>query len=90
MKTFRNWLNKKPQLASAVSTEPPPSSISLFEDNTPVRFSVFRAHGGLVVQTHQYDARKGENISNLHIVNSHENLGECLNKIMTIEMLRLP
>jgi hypothetical protein len=85
------WLyNKKSQstIGTAVR-ESEGINISLFEDNQPLRITIFRADGGLVVQTNHYDQKNDRNIANLHIINSSDNLGNCLSKIITVEMLRI-
>jgi hypothetical protein len=57
-------------------------------DGEPIRFNVFRANGGTVVQTHMYDRQKDRSFQQLHIVGHDQDLGESLSKILTMESLR--
>ena len=57
-------------------------------DGEPIRFNIFRANGGTVVQTHVYDRQKDRSFQQLHIVGHDQDLGECLSKILTLESLR--
>ena len=57
-------------------------------DGEPIRFNIFRANGGTVVQTHMYDRQKDRSFQQLHIVGHDQDLGECLSKILTLESLR--
>ena len=57
-------------------------------DGEPIRFNIFRANGGTVVQTHVYDRQKDRSFQQLHIVRHDQDLGESLNKILTMESLR--
>jgi hypothetical protein len=87
---LKRWLyNKKSQSTIGLAARESEVNISLFEDNQPLRITIFRADGGLVVQTNHYDQKNDRNITNLHIINSSDNLGDCLSKIITVEMLRI-
>jgi hypothetical protein len=57
-------------------------------DGEPLRFNIFRANGGTVVQTHVYDRQKDRSFQQLHIVGHDQDLGESLSKIITMESLR--
>jgi len=57
-------------------------------DGEPIRFNIFRANGGTVVQTHMYDRQKDRSFQQLHIVGHDQDLGESLSKILTMESLR--
>ena len=57
-------------------------------DGEPIRFNIFRANGGTVVQTYTYDRQRDRSNTQLHIVGHDQDLGECLGKIVTMESLR--
>ena len=57
-------------------------------DGEPLRFNIFRANGGTVVQTYVYDRQKDRNLQQLHIVGHDQDLGKSLGKIITMESLR--
>jgi len=92
---LRNWVN------SAYDTEPEYANNAKRKSNAitgardskeldgePLRFNIFRANGGTVVQTHVYDRQKDRNLQQLHIVGHDQDLGESLGKIITMESLR--
>ena len=54
----------------------------------PLRFNIFRANGGTVIQTHIYDRQKDRNLQQLHIIGHDQDLGTSLAKIITMESLR--
>jgi hypothetical protein len=53
-----------------------------------MRFNLYKANGGFVVETRLYDERNDRNINKLHIVTENQDLGEELGKIITMESLR--
>ena len=53
-----------------------------------MNFSLYSASGGYIVEYRHFDEKRGENINNLHIINSDENLGERIGQIVTLELLR--
>ena len=57
-------------------------------EGEPIRFNIFRANGGTVVQTYIYDRQRDRSNTQLHIVGHDQDLGECLGKIVTMESLR--
>lgn len=54
----------------------------------PLRLSIYRANGGTIVETRQYDRTKDRSSNQLHIVGNDQDLGESLAKIITMESLR--
>ena len=57
-------------------------------EGEPIRFNIFRANGGTVIQTYIYDRQRDRSNTQLHIVGHDQDLGECLSKIVTMESLR--
>jgi hypothetical protein len=53
-----------------------------------VNFKLMFASGGKIIQTQRYDTVRQEHNSNLYIITEEQNLGEELEKIITIELLR--
>ena len=89
---LRNWLNndfndvisnRKLSKGNTISTR---DSTEL--DGEPLRFNIFRANGGTVVQTHIYDRQKDRSLQQLYIIGHDQDLGESLNRILTMESLR--
>jgi hypothetical protein len=85
---LRNWINSEDEMV-------PPGINKLVStrdrhelEGEPIRFNIFRANGGTVVQTYIYDRQRDRSNTQLHIVRHDQDLGENLNKILTMESLR--
>ena len=91
---IRRWLNDHESMDDAfVNSKRGRNSIVSTRDSheldgEPIRFNIFRANGGTVVQTHMYDRQKDRSFQQLHIVGHDQDLGESLGKIVTMESLR--
>lgn len=81
---LRNWILKDDdhELGYEAIRETP--SI----DSEGMRFTVFKASGGFVIETRTYDRRKDENINSMYVVTENQDLGQELGKIITMESLR--
>lgn len=53
-----------------------------------INFSVYRADGGFVVETRQYDRKRDENNISLHVITDDRDLGQEIGKIITYQNLR--
>ena len=90
---LRNWLNSDDDPEEAYVTSKRGRQLNAVSGNTeldgdPIRFNIFRANGGTVVQTHMYDRQKDRTFQQLHIVGHDQDLGDSLSKIVTMESLR--
>ncbi len=92
---LRNWVNSAYDTESEYvnNAKRKPNAIGVTRDSKeldgePLRFNIFRANGGTVVQTHVYDRQKDRNLQQLHIVGHDQDLGHSLAKIITMESLR--
>jgi hypothetical protein len=84
---LRNWINSED--VETISSNKLVSTRDRHElEGEPIRFNIFRANGGTVVQTYIYDRQKDRSFQQLHIVRHDQDLGESLNKILTMESLR--
>ena len=54
----------------------------------PMRLSIYRANGGMIVETRVYDRQKDRSQNQLHIVGHDQDLGHSIAKIITMESLR--
>lgn len=90
---LRNWVNSAYDIEYSNSKRSTNSLVSARDskelDGEPIQFSIFRANGGTVVQTHVYDRQKDRRFQQLHIVGHDQDLGESLGKIVTMESLRV-
>jgi len=82
---IRNWLMNDPD-------DDYPCSISVDEspsiDSNGFRLQVYKANGGVVVETRTYDRRKDENYNSLYVITEDKDLGAEIGKIITMENLR--
>jgi len=87
---FKNWLRKWVYDEGEVEQ---PKSLGLVESteldsSSPMRITIHRAAGGVVIETRTYDRIKDRHNQNLHIVTHDQDLAEGLSKIVTMESLR--
>jgi len=55
---------------------------------TGIRFEVYRANGGTVVETRRQDRRSGDSIYELHVISGEQDVGAEIGKIITMEALK--
>ena len=53
-----------------------------------MRFNLYKANGGFVIETRIYDERNDRNINKLHVITEDQDLGAAIGKIITMESLR--
>jgi hypothetical protein len=53
-----------------------------------IRFTAYKASGGMVIETNFYDRRKDTNHRTLHIITDEKDLGKEIGKIITLESLK--
>ena len=63
-------------------------SQSLGSENEPLRFTVYNASGGKIVEINHYDQRTDRHHTSLHIITSDEDFGAELGKIAFVEALK--
>lgn len=95
MKFFKRWFAKMChdawQDAQKIEQDVPARLATVSERSLAthgMNFSVYRADGGFVVETRQYDRKRDENNIGLHIVTDDKDLGEEIGKIITYQNLR--
>ena len=65
------------------------ANTGLDEDcHEPMRFTVYNANGGKILETRTYDKRNDRWNSSLHVIENNENFGEAIGKIVFVEMLK--
>jgi len=55
---------------------------------TGIRFEVYRANGGTVIETRRIDRRTGDNLFELHVISGDQDIGAEIGKIITMESLK--
>ena len=96
-----NWLKRRLRMwafsSDGIEQAPQTNKLSRGNDivasgetlsTEPLRLSIYRANGGTIVETRQYDRQKDRSQNQLHIVGNDEDLGRSLSKIITMESLR--
>ena len=53
-----------------------------------IRFEVYRANGGTVIETRRNDRRTGDSIYELHVVAGDQDIGQEIGRIITMEALK--
>lgn len=82
---FRNWLMDTDDDYSL----PMVSAMDHNElESTGMRFNLYKASGGYVIETRSYDERNDRNINKMYVINEEKDLGQELGKIITMESLR--
>ena len=61
---------------------------TLSSENEPLRFIVYNASGGKIVEITHYDSRTDRHSTSLHIITSEEDFGAELGKIAFVEALK--
>jgi len=54
----------------------------------PIQFKMYKAAGGWAIEFRQYDNRNDRVDTSLYVVNSEEELGNHISKIITMEALK--
>lgn len=83
---IRNWLmNDEAERygAEALAIDSVPSI-----DSNGFRLQVYKANGGIVVETRSYDRRRDESNNGLYVITDDKDLGAEIGKIITMENLR--
>ena len=63
-------------------------SQSLGSEGDPLRFTVYNASGGKIVEISHYNSRTDRHTTSLHIITSDEDFGEELGKIAFLEAIK--
>jgi hypothetical protein len=84
---IRNWL-----MNDDFETDYSGNVISIEEhqglDSDGFKLQVYKANGGVIVETRNYDHRKDENRNSLYVITEDKDLGTEIGKIITMENLR--
>jgi hypothetical protein len=55
---------------------------------TGIKFEVYRANGGTVVETRRYNRKNDENVYELHVITDSQDVGQAIGQIITMEALK--
>jgi hypothetical protein len=82
---FRNWL-----MDEECNNDEVPYALRETPciESEGMRFTVYKASGGFVIETRVYDQRKDESNNSMYVITEDKDLGAELGKIITMESLR--
>ena len=83
---LRNWLNKDINDSADIPHDIAVEEASLNSEG--IRFQLYRAAGGYVVETRCYDRRADRNENKMYIITDDQDVGDAIGKIITMESLR--
>jgi hypothetical protein len=91
---LRNWANSAQDSYESVPMKmATANSIGIgrgptLDSDKGIRFQVYKANGGMVVETSTYDRHKDRSHSGLYIITDGKDLGQEIAKIITMETLK--
>lgn len=83
---IRNWFMNDSDQYSNDAVPLVEESRGLHSDG--MRFDLFKASGGYIVETRYYDAKHDRHNNKLYIIKDDQDVGEAMGKIITMESLR--
>jgi hypothetical protein len=103
MKWFDNWILKKADKISKKNSSEKmdglvshkilrntiSESVGDSLDSPAVRFKMFKASGGTIIETNIYDNNRDRHINGLYVITNDKNLGDEIGKILTMETLKI-
>jgi len=82
---LRNWVNNDQDILATSCREDDSHSLH----SNGFRLQVWKASGGIVIETSGYDERKDRHLHGLHVITEDKDLGNEIGKIITYESLKL-
>ena len=93
---LRDWVNSAQDVYADEAKMATINSIGIgraipshsLDSDKGIRFQVYKANGGMVVETSMYDRQKDRHHNGLYIITDEQDLGKELSKIVTMETLK--
>jgi len=82
---LRNWLNDEDKQLQIIGRVEESHELNT---ESPMRLTIHKALGGIVIETRIYDPVKDRSHQRLHIVAPEQDLGQSISRIITMESLR--
>ena len=84
---LRDWLNDSGEVEQfpSIQVDDSPS----IDSDKGIRFNVYKASGGTIIETRFYDRQKDRHQNSLHVIVDGEDIGKALGKIITMETLKI-
>ena len=77
-----NYVSQKMSTGIAIGRGPS------LDNDKGIRFQVYKASGGMIIETSTYDRHKDRSYTSLHIITEDKDLGQEISKIITMESLK--
>jgi hypothetical protein len=61
---------------------------STLDSDRNIRFNVYKASGGTIIETSFYDRHKDRHNTSLHVITDDQDIGKEIGKIITMETLK--
>lgn len=87
-KLFQSYNDIEVNCSKSTLIERPHSIDIVNHTDRAIRFTLYSANGGKIIETRKYDSVKDREITGLYVINSDAELGEEIGKIITMERLR--
>ena len=85
IKGLVNWsLREEPYEQDITVSECQEARISA----TGIKFEVYRANGGTIVETRRYNRKNDDTIYELHVITDTQDVGQAIGQIITLESLK--
>ena len=84
---IRDWLNDDDDDSMVIASTRVHDASHL--DSQGFRLQVYKASGGIVIETHAYDEKKDRSNIGLYVITEDQDVGYELGKIITFENLKL-
>ena len=84
---IRDWLNDDDH--DSMITASTRELVGSHLDSQGFRLQVYKASGGIVIETHAYDEKKDRNNIGLYVITEGQDVGHEIGKIITFENLKL-
>ena len=83
---LRDWLNDdaEQKVCQDIYVDDSPS----IDSDKGIRFSVYKASGGTIIETRFYDRQKDRQMNSLHVITDDQDIGKEIGKIITMETLK--
>jgi hypothetical protein len=84
-----NTLNTAPQLSiSTLNSLNSLSTSDVLDRERAVKFNIFKANGGRIIETQRTDKATNRTITGLYVISDEADLGREIDKIFTMEALK--
>lgn len=85
---LRDWLNDgsgEIEQFDKIQVDDSPS----LDSDKGIRFNVYKASGGTIIETRFYDRVKDRSHNSLHVIVDGDDIGKAIGKIITMETLKV-